>query len=651
MNSIFKKLSSAERTEAREDTRPELTFTQTAKILRSSRLVHKNWYLQAYPEVAELGLDPTTHYLRYGAEMGRDPGKTFSTRYYLETYSEVAESGMNPLLHYILIGRDKGYKPRPDKLVASNPVHAIRMRLLSLGFTEQPLDELRAMADGDPKPAIRAEAAREIALWYARNKNAESVGHALEQLATARTFAPDWSFRTKLAVAEMLCNGLLGNTEKGIAAYDRAALAGEATPDVMLARANFEGTPERRLIWMNQALKRYAIPPMGLLLPDGASTPYDRLCSSVELPRVRETLKVTVIIAAYDAPTMLPTALRSLQEQTWQNLEIIVVDDCSPNNATFEAARHFADRDPRIKVMRMGENAGAYVARNHALDHATGDFVTIHDADDWSHPLKIETQVRHLLDNPSVMGCTSEQARCTEDLQFTKLRSSGGFIVFNTSSFLWRRLPVQEALGYWDSVRFGADNEFIRRMQVVFGKKSFQKLPTGPLSFQREAESSITTDPIKGLDSGGFYYGVRREYHDAQMHHHRTATSLKYGNDRRKRPFPVPPMMMMPGSQGYGRRFDIVLCDDFRTGSPNIDRLCTEIEVLADEGKRLGLVEIYDYANDAQFLDERVRELVARGLVEVVVYGDNVEADEIRFGEGLAADKAHRFMPSLVSTG
>lgn len=625
-----------------------MSFSKDLKLIEGSRMVHSKWYSEEYPDVAALKMPAAEHYLRYGAAMGRNPGKSFNTMFYRETYPDVAESGMNPLVHYVTIGRDKGYKMRPEKSVGPDSVGAIRMRLLSLGFTEEPLKELRAMVDGDPNPAVRAEAAREIALWYARDKSPESIGHALELLATARASASDWAFRTKLAVAEMLCNEFIGNTKAGIVAYDRAALAGEATADVMLARANFEATPERRLFWMNQVLKRYNIPPMGLLPADAGSTPYDRLCLGTDLPKVTDGPKVTVIIAAYDAPTMLPTALRSLQEQTWQNLEIIVVDDCSPSSGTFEAARGFAERDPRIRVMRMEENVGAYGARNHALDYATGEFVTIHDADDWSHPLKIETQVRYLLGNPLVMGCTSEQARCTEDFQFTKLRGSGGFIVFNTSSFLWRRPSVQEALGYWDSVRFGADNEFIRRMQVVFGKKSFQKLPTGPLSFQREAESSITTDPIKGLDSGGFYYGVRREYHDAQLHHHRTAISLKYTKDRQQRPFPVPPMMMMPGSQGYDRSFDIVLCDDFRVGSPNVERLCAEIEALAGEGKQLGLVEIYDYANGAQCMDERVRALVVGGLVEVVVYGDNVKASEIRFGKGIAADTAHRFMPTIV---
>ena len=57
----------------------------------------------------------------------------------------------------------------------------------------------------------------------------------------------------------------------------------------------------------------------------------------------------------------------------------------------------------------MPKNNGAYIARNYGLDIAKGEFVTIHDADDWSHPSKIETQVEFLIKNKDVIGCTSRQ--------------------------------------------------------------------------------------------------------------------------------------------------------------------------------------------------------------------------------------------------
>ena len=138
-------------------------------------------------------------------------------------------------------------------------------------------------------------------------------------------------------------------------------------------------------------LESYCIEPIDLLPREGVSS-YDRLTCSLNMPKVVDGPKVSVLLAAFNAAETLPTALSSLQQQTWANLEIIVIDDCSPSQDTVRAAERFSAHDDRIKIVRMPQNCGAYVCRNEGLDLATGEFVTIHDADDWSHPRKIETR-------------------------------------------------------------------------------------------------------------------------------------------------------------------------------------------------------------------------------------------------------------------
>jgi hypothetical protein len=603
-----------------------LDFDEQRELLNSSKQVHSEWYLEAYPDVAALGFDPAEHYLRYGAAMRRNPGKDFDTRFYLETYPDAAESGLNPLLHYVLHGQQKGYERRPPRSDPRKQIHVISTKLLSLGFTEWSLAELGKIVDTSHDPEARALAARELALWHMRDKSEAGWRTSLEFIARARHDASDLDFRTKLAIAEMLCHYNLGDRAAGLAAYERVALTGEVTPDTVLARSNFQPTPEGRLAWINDALARHGIEPVALL-PDEGQFPYDRLTVAAPLPRVEDGPKVSVLIAAYESGAMLPTALRSLQEQTWANLEIIVIDDASPSPKTVEVAKSFAAADPRIRVLRMEENGGAYIARNRGLDEATGEFVTLHDADDWSHPHKIETQVRFMLRNPEVMGCTSEQARCSNSLEFLKLRYTGGFIVFNTSSFLWRREPVRAKLGYWDTVRFGADSEFIRRVQVAFGTSATVRVPTGPLSLQRDSNSSITSDPIKGLDSQA--YGVRREYQEAQDHHHRCAGALKYRNDPKQRPFPVPPMMM--GDGGDDRLFDVVIYCDVTEGAPDIEETCQMISLEIAAGNRVGLVNAPGARRNILNVRivERVRKLVAEGALQIIVYGESVRARRV----------------------
>lgn len=78
-----------------------------AELLTTSELFDVNWYLAAYPDVAASGINPAEHYLRYGADEGRDPGPRFSTRKYLNRHPDVAQAGMNPLLHYLKFGREE----------------------------------------------------------------------------------------------------------------------------------------------------------------------------------------------------------------------------------------------------------------------------------------------------------------------------------------------------------------------------------------------------------------------------------------------------------------------------------------------------------------------------------------------------------------
>jgi glycosyltransferase involved in cell wall biosynthesis len=624
------------------------------RVLKQSGYVHSNWYRQHYPDVERTGLSPIDHYLRYGADLGRDPSKGFNTRRYLEAYPEVAQSGMNPLVHFVLEGQEKGYSPLPrssDPMRRANrEVSALRTYLLTLGFTEPPLAALEAMATQNPEPAARAASGRELALWHMRKKTRDGYLAALEQIAAAREGAHDLDFLRKLTTIELLCHFALDRETSGLACYEHGALAGEIGPDAMLARANFEDTPEARCFWINQVLRRYRIPTLRLL-PEEDQPAYDRLAVN-ELPLcIDDGPKVTVLLAAYDAAEVIGTALRSLQAQSWQNLEIIVIDDCSPDNgATCAEVERFAAADPRIRLVKMERNGGAYVARNHGLDLATGEFVTIHDADDWSHPIKIETQVRYLQEHPAVMGCTSEQARAQSDLSFQRWTGQGRLVIQNTSSFMFRREPVRAELGYWDTVRFAADSEFIRRILRVFGKGSVVPLATGPLSFQRDSETSVVADDIKGMN--GFYYGVRKEYFDAQTHHHASGGSLKYENDIENRPFPVP-TMMQPHKASFGEEhhwFDVVFVGDFRLMTDELAEVVRRIAQLQAEGRRVGLVErhVYNPEFPSTGMTSAVRELVDGETVVALVYGDNASSGEIVDTINSNLQPGQRYIPSFT---
>ena len=98
---------------------------------------------------------------------------------------------------------------------------------------------------------------------------------------------------------------------------------------------------------------------------------------------------ISVIIPCYNAEKCLSIPLNSLMEQSYKNLEIIIVNDGS-KDGTLELANHFASIEPRIKVITQ-ENAGVSVARNNGVIASTGEYIMFLDADDnYTTPLAIE---------------------------------------------------------------------------------------------------------------------------------------------------------------------------------------------------------------------------------------------------------------------
>ena len=91
---------------------------------------------------------------------------------------------------------------------------------------------------------------------------------------------------------------------------------------------------------------------------------------------------VTIAVPIYGVEKFLDRCICSLTEQTYRQLEIILVDDCSPDDCP-QICDRWAARDERIKVVHKIHNAGQGMARNDAIDMATGKYICFIDADDY----------------------------------------------------------------------------------------------------------------------------------------------------------------------------------------------------------------------------------------------------------------------------
>ena len=89
---------------------------------------------------------------------------------------------------------------------------------------------------------------------------------------------------------------------------------------------------------------------------------------------------LSVIVPVYNAEAYLKTCIESILNQSWKDLELLLIDDGSTDSSP-QICDQFARYDQRVHVIRQ-TNAGAAAARNHGLDLASGSYITFVDSDD-----------------------------------------------------------------------------------------------------------------------------------------------------------------------------------------------------------------------------------------------------------------------------
>ena len=125
---------------------------------------------------------------------------------------------------------------------------------------------------------------------------------------------------------------------------------------------------------------------------------------------------VSVIVPAWNAEDTLRETLASVAGQTYDNLEIIIVDDGSTDR-TLQIAREFCGSEPRARLIRK-ENGGVASARNLAISEAKGEWIAPIDADDLWHPTRTSKMVAAALDAPEPVGFVYCWQRAIDERNF-----------------------------------------------------------------------------------------------------------------------------------------------------------------------------------------------------------------------------------------
>jgi len=547
---------------------------------------------------------------------------------------------------YILGRRNRRqlYSRSYKRKQASNDILPYINALYTKGFTRKALADLRAIYAETRSNYLKEAIAWELALWYARFPKKYHAQKALEYIDVINMKRLDQSSKRKQAIIAAECHIVLGDKETAKQLIQNILIT-DKHPDLYLALANCESTPENKLNQINKVYKQYSLAPLsnskGILH-------YDNL-KMAKPEIIKDGHKISVILPAYNSATGIKIAIESILNQTWENLELLIIDDCS-TDSTWKVIQQYANKDERIQVFQTDINSGPYVARNIGLKHATGHFVTVNDADDWSHAEKLAIQAKHLLANENIIANTSEQARLLENLMFYRRGTPGTYIFSNMSSLMFRRKPIIEKIGYWDSVRFAADGEFKRRLIKVFGANKVIDLETGPLSFPRQSKTSLTASSAFGYD--GFFMGARQEYVASFTHYHATNKNMKYPSDPKeqtKRLFPVPDPMLPKRQQGP-HQFDIAIAADFHEISNEAAELIvSEIKINRKLGLSTALIQMHAYKLKRREnpFNPKIRNIIDGENVQVVVYGEEVSCKLLLVRTPVILQERQLYLPKI----
>ncbi|PYE32838.1 glycosyl transferase family 2 [Idiomarina fontislapidosi] len=582
------------------------------EILKESGFVQRDWYIKKYPDVGLLGMHPAEHYYKIGARLGRNPGVKFDTEFYLERYPDVAESGMNPLLHYILHGAKEGRHSRANKL------DVLEDKIWS-GHAISACRELTKVLEDERAPIQE----RHLAAW---------------SLARYRAFTGEHNEALTLSfkMAELLPAKRLDKTRVLLQANSQlkleqpneaAAILNEflATdpddPDARLMLANTFSDDDKRLSCINEMYQRHGYLPV-TRIDDQKPLGFNNLTSKPDIQEGtvapdEQREKVSIIMPIFKAEERIEIAINSLLNQTWRNIEVIAVDDCSPDD-TVAVLNSIAARDHRVKVIQQPHNQGAYPARNRGLKEATGNLITTHDADDWSHPQKLEQQVKLLRAQPDAQGVILSWVRATDDLHFTiNWRPSDSIIHYSHSSFMLTRAAVS-SIGNWDEVRISADTEYIWRAQHRFGKEAIlHGLAEVPMAFALDDESSLTR--TKATHVSTVYFGLRQVYREICRWYH------KQGLDPTAKTS-IPQAMLH--KRGDHQVFDTVIVADFLSKRNSRDVLI-KARMLAERGEKVALLHWPSFTSKQYRFASEYCELLHEGLAEPIVFGDKVSAKSL----------------------
>lgn len=217
----------------------------------------------------------------------------------------------------------------------------------------------------------------------------------------------------------------------------------------------------------------------------------------------KENFKVSIILPVYNGEKYLSSAIESILRQTYQNFELIIIDDCSTDKSN-QIAKYYARTDARIRIYKNRENRKLPRSLNAGFRQATGDLFTWTSHDNILKPETIETMVHVFEEKPDIdfvyadIIPIDEKGNIKKEMPYLNGEVEDMY-VFNPvlACFLYKR-RVQEALkGYNPNKFLYEDYDFwVRTYESGFAMYHLKK----KIYYYRFHEDSLTTRKRKESD-------------------------------------------------------------------------------------------------------------------------------------------------------
>ena len=180
-----------------------------------------------------------------------------------------------------------------------------------------------------------------------------------------------------------------------------------------------------------------------------------------------ENKKLLVIIPIYNVEKYLEGAIESVLQQTYQNFELILIDDCSTDNS-YNIAKSYEHLD-KVTLLKNDTNKGCYYTRNKGMEvfaKEDFDYWTVHDSDDVSDINRFKIIMDYLQENPKIIGCKTTFMRMYYDTQEVALTHEGKPNIVASEGIAFYSKTAFDTLAYYHDTRFGGDTDYFWRLEA-----------------------------------------------------------------------------------------------------------------------------------------------------------------------------------------